>query len=838
MRLGRTFRPFSRRFGAITSPAEAAPVNLTWGAATATVAMVAPTLRIDYTPVPTATTSALIAVPPVLSESYVVPAATATVDGVNEVTSFTYAVPAATATVAMPDVGISIVTTLNLTWDTATATVAMVLPVLRLSYTTPPATTSALIAVAPTFSSTYTTPAALTSALIAVPPVLSHTFAVSPATATIAAVLPGLSHRYVVPAATASVTGGSMDITRPAPAAEASVAMVAPTLRISLPIQITNLIHNGGFETNTTGHTASGATLTRVTSEAKYGAASVKMEGLGGTFGLFTDTGNLLNPGSAVGEKYTASAWVKGEGSTIGKLFRVVAREHPNGGPDSTGTIALTGDWQRITVTHTITRADTTWLRVFVLSNYATPPAGDIAYVDGIQLEHAPMAQDYVETNGGIASAPSQAEADVAGVAETTRLSYVTAPATANATLIAPTLSISYATPAASTSALIAVAPALSHTYAIPTAISSAMVIIAPTLVLTYGVPAATATVAMPDVGISVGSGNVNVTWETATANAELVLPALRITYAVPAETATAAAVNPALNVTVGINSGTVSGAGVAPNTVFTFGVPTATATAAMPDVGFAVVKNYISDPATATVTLVAPALSITLGVPSGTVSGQVVTPVVSYTLGVPASTASGIAVPPVTRLTFTVTPATASVAMPDVALQTGGDVTLLVSSATATVSMADVGISIVPVGPVTPTPGASGGQLLEFVFNDLDLKVEPATAFVQMVPPILKTYRQVKRRIPVIRPQPVFEEISFEERLWEIQPKEQPQVVFSTRPLQHHFFEVTPQHMFLAQVPPVERKLYGFDSPLWGRYRRRTAKEELHEMILLGILD
>jgi hypothetical protein len=134
-----------------------------------------------------------------------------------------------------------------------------------------------------------------------------------------------------------------------------------------------NLVSNPGFETDVSGWSAvSGATLTRVTSEAHSGNASLR----------------ITTPGSAAGEgaqadassftpgrTYTAVAWVKGSG-------QITLRISDGVGSTTSQTVTLTGSWQEISVTRTIS-ASATVLRVIL----RTPSAQVVTcYADDVNL--------------------------------------------------------------------------------------------------------------------------------------------------------------------------------------------------------------------------------------------------------------------------------------------------------------------------------------------------------------------------------------------------------------------------------------------------------------------
>ena len=164
----------------------------------------------------------------------------------------------------------------------------------------------------------------------------------------------------------------------------------------------TNLVTNGGFESNVTGWTGgtAGGGQSRDTAEHKFGQASMKVVhyAWGGGSGSTAGTPDQI-PVTA-GTTYTASAWVKlAAGSTVNFLIEWT---NASGGTFTTSTTSVSGNGS--------------WQRVFVS---AAAPAGAVSAdlqfndaglnaltysIDGVQLEASPVATPYVETNGGTAS--------------------------------------------------------------------------------------------------------------------------------------------------------------------------------------------------------------------------------------------------------------------------------------------------------------------------------------------------------------------------------------------------------------------------------------------------
>jgi prepilin-type N-terminal cleavage/methylation domain-containing protein len=154
----------------------------------------------------------------------------------------------------------------------------------------------------------------------------------------------------------------------------------------------TNLVTDGGFETNTNGWSSgSGGAFSRDTSLHKFGAASLKVTADGSTSGQ----GAYITFPVTTGTTYTASVWVNGD-SIAGKPINVRF--------DITGTYSqaftVGAGWQRLTYTHV---ADGTGTGDIFIRTGGGAYAGTF-WIDGVQVEQKPYATPYVETNGAIAS--------------------------------------------------------------------------------------------------------------------------------------------------------------------------------------------------------------------------------------------------------------------------------------------------------------------------------------------------------------------------------------------------------------------------------------------------
>ena len=176
------------------------------------------------------------------------------------------------------------------------------------------------------------------------------------------------------------------------------IPSIAPHRAVGRPTGATNNETNGGFETDTTGWIGlGGAVLARVTTTAKFGAASGQLvcsasnDGIqsSGPFGAFTG-----------GNPYTMSAWVFAD---TGETVTVQWNEYDSGGSylgiAHSANVSGNGAWQQATIAAT-TNASFSKVGLFAYS----ASGAQTFYVDGIQFENGSIATPYIETNGGTSS--------------------------------------------------------------------------------------------------------------------------------------------------------------------------------------------------------------------------------------------------------------------------------------------------------------------------------------------------------------------------------------------------------------------------------------------------
>jgi hypothetical protein len=130
---------------------------------------------------------------------------------------------------------------------------------------------------------------------------------------------------------------------------------------------------------------SAGATLTKVTTQAFVGSASLQVV----TTAVANEGGEIALPGTFVkGTKYTASVYLKGNaGGETGSILL------GNGTESASAAFTLTTSWQRFTVTFTPT-ADRTGVSLAIRHNAATVVT---FFADAAQVEVAATASAYFD---------------------------------------------------------------------------------------------------------------------------------------------------------------------------------------------------------------------------------------------------------------------------------------------------------------------------------------------------------------------------------------------------------------------------------------------------------
>jgi len=169
----------------------------------------------------------------------------------------------------------------------------------------------------------------------------------------------------------------------------------------------TNIVPNGGFETNTTGWGGgSGAMIARDTTVSRFGAASLLCTA-GGT-GL-TYVQSPLIP-TTVGLPYSASWYGRTKTGQRGVNLQIVF--WTSGGAvvsqfNSPTVLLPQNDWQRVVIENVKAPATSTQASVYLIFT-AGGAATDQINIDGVQLEQQIACTPYVETNGAAASTNGQ----------------------------------------------------------------------------------------------------------------------------------------------------------------------------------------------------------------------------------------------------------------------------------------------------------------------------------------------------------------------------------------------------------------------------------------------
>lgn len=172
------------------------------------------------------------------------------------------------------------------------------------------------------------------------------------------------------------------------------IPSIAPGL-IGRPKGATNLVSNGGFETNTTGWAAFGAAtlVGRNTTNKKFGAASCEVLCASSAQQGIRLTGITV----AASTQYTYSAWILAA-ENINCVLTLT--DNIDQGLASGNLAVPANAWTRISYTATTDSHTTRDLRVEAKDSVGA----HTFYVDGVQLELGAVATPYIETDGATAS--------------------------------------------------------------------------------------------------------------------------------------------------------------------------------------------------------------------------------------------------------------------------------------------------------------------------------------------------------------------------------------------------------------------------------------------------
>lgn len=183
----------------------------------------------------------------------------------------------------------------------------------------------------------------------------------------------------------------------------------------------TNVVLNGGCETNTTNIGANGScTVSRETAKSKFGSACLKAvtNGVGATEGAnYAPQSGTAAPSDV----WTVSGWVyHEEGSDVSIDMRISWRNSGDGLVSEVPNLVNvpSGVWTRVITTATAPAAtDRARAKVVTGAKVAVT-----FWVDGVQAEKQPLATPCVPTDGGTASrSASRVQVPVAGVIDETQ---------------------------------------------------------------------------------------------------------------------------------------------------------------------------------------------------------------------------------------------------------------------------------------------------------------------------------------------------------------------------------------------------------------------------------
>lgn len=148
----------------------------------------------------------------------------------------------------------------------------------------------------------------------------------------------------------------------------------------------TNLVTNPSLAIDTTGYTALGASIARITSKQRRGTACLEVTPTSGTAdGAYYGTVSLIS-----GQSYTFSLDVLG---VLGVPYRIYFATTAPAVKGTPATFTGTGDWQRVSVTW---QSDgTASHRLYIVKNNSASTG--VFYVDGVQCINAAYDVSYID---------------------------------------------------------------------------------------------------------------------------------------------------------------------------------------------------------------------------------------------------------------------------------------------------------------------------------------------------------------------------------------------------------------------------------------------------------
>lgn len=185
------------------------------------------------------------------------------------------------------------------------------------------------------------------------------------------------------------------------------IPTVGPLVAIGRPKTATNLITNGGFETNATGWVDGGnTTLARSTEQAHSGAASGKSV-MDATNAGENACGAITVTAAAAGAHvwsawlYIPTAW---SGGTVSLDTSGWTGISPADGTNFNANMVLRDQWQRVEALVTVAGGDLSGQVRVVATGIVS---GEFIYIDDAQFEAGEVATPYVHTDGVAGARPS-----------------------------------------------------------------------------------------------------------------------------------------------------------------------------------------------------------------------------------------------------------------------------------------------------------------------------------------------------------------------------------------------------------------------------------------------
>lgn len=185
----------------------------------------------------------------------------------------------------------------------------------------------------------------------------------------------------------------------------------------------TNLVTNPSFESAATGYfTWYHATASRIATDSYVGSYCATIQSDDGSLPYIYNSGSSLTV--SAGTSYTFSAWVKGVDAAVGRNCVIYLRENGGASPhaNTSTTVALTDEWQRVSVTRTIVESDRDAINHYIY--YSSALTDGAMLIDGIQLEQRSSATPYADGSLGDGHSWSGTEHASTSSRTAARLSY------------------------------------------------------------------------------------------------------------------------------------------------------------------------------------------------------------------------------------------------------------------------------------------------------------------------------------------------------------------------------------------------------------------------------